>query len=174
MRLRLLVACVALTIVAGCGPPDERTASRTGSTCTRGAAEPIGVSTLASTLRRHGFDLARNEDCMSAEDVASLTSDYAHASQEEVEREDGHVICTVAKKIGEPFRARTRLSRTKYREDEETYISVHNVLCAIYPAPEPTRAAGQVDRLERALRELARGCRVVSSERRTATCAQSK
>ena len=52
---------------------------------------------------------------MSAEDVATLSSDYSEKSQDEVELEDGHVICSVLKEVGEPFRPRTRFDRTKHR-----------------------------------------------------------
>jgi hypothetical protein len=114
------------------------------------------VETLVSTLRRHGFDVARDEECMSVEDVATLSSDYSEQSQEEVEREDGHVVCTVAKRVDRNVRAPSRVRRTKYPEDEETYVSVQNLICAIYPSPESQTAERQIVRLERALTELAR------------------
>lgn len=92
---------------------------------------------------------------MTDEDVATLTSDYSEQSQDEVELEDGHLVCTVAKRVNED-RAPSRVQRTKYPEDEETYVSVHNLLCAIYPSTEPGVAERQITRLERALSELAR------------------
>ena len=107
---------------------------------------------------------------MTDEDVATLSSDYSEQSQDEVELEDGHVICSVRKEVGEPFRPRTRFDRTKYPEDDETYVSIHNVLCAIYPATEPALARREILRLERALREFTRRCRVVSYEARRVAC----
>ena len=93
---------------------------------------------------------------MSAEDVATLSSDYSEQSQDEVELEDGHVVCIVAKRVHENGQAPGRVRRTKYPEDEETHVSVHNLLCAIYPSTEPGAAEQQIARLERALTELAR------------------
>jgi hypothetical protein len=164
-RARVLVACVVTLLGGGCSDSEEPSADLAQRSCTAGPAVPIEVSALVSTLRRHGFDLVRDAECMSAEDVATLSSDHTRKSQDEVEQEDGHVICSVLKEVGEPFRSRTRLTRTKYPEDEETYVSIHNVLCAIYPAIEPALARRQILRLERALREFTRRCRVVSARR---------
>jgi hypothetical protein len=113
------------------------------------------VGALASTLRRHGFDVVRDEECMTAEDVATLSSDDSEQSQDEVELEDGHVVCIVAKRVHEN-RAPSRVQRTKYPEDEETYVTVHNLLCALYPSTEPGAAERQIARLERALTQVAR------------------
>jgi hypothetical protein len=172
-RAGVLVACVVTLLGGGCSDSDEPSADSASRSCAAGPAVPIEVSALVSTLRRHGFDLVRDAECMSAEDVATLSSDYARQSQDEVEQEDGHVICNVRKEVGEPFRPRTRFDRTKYPEDEETYVSIHNVSCAIYPATEPALARRQILRLDRALREFTRRCRVMSARRVACTARPS-
>jgi hypothetical protein len=166
----VLVTCVLAFLGGGCGDSEEPSADPAPQGCAAGPATPIGISSLVSTLRRHGFDVVPDEECMSAEDVATLSSDYSEKSQDEVELEDGHVICSVLKEVGEPFRSRTQFDRTKYPEDDETYVSIHNVMCAIYPATEPARARRQIVRLERALGEFTRRCRVVSYQARRVAC----
>jgi hypothetical protein len=169
-RAAALVACLVTLLGGGCGDSQEPSADSFPQGCAAGPAGPIEVSMLVSTLRSHGFDVVRDAQCMSAEDVATLSSDYSEKSQEEVELEDGHVICSVLREVGEPFRPRTQFDRTKYPEDEETYVSIHNVSCAIYPSTEPAAARRQILRLERAIREFLHRCRVVSYEARRVAC----
>lgn len=155
-RAPAVVGCVFILLTGGCGDSNEPSADPARTGCAAGPGRPIGVGALVSTLRRHGFDVARDEECMTDEDVATLSSDYSEQSQEEVELEDGHLVCTVARRVGQNVRVPGRVRRTKYPEDEETYVSVHNLLCAIYPSTEPGAAERQIVRLERALTELAR------------------
>jgi hypothetical protein len=143
---------VFILLGGGCADSKESSGDPPPTGCAAGPGRPIGVEAVISTLRRHGFDVVRDEECMTPEDVATLTSDYSEKSQDEVEREDGHVICIVVKRVHKDGRVR----RTKYPEDEETYVDVQNVSCAIYPSTEPGAAERQIARLERALTELAR------------------
>jgi hypothetical protein len=171
---KLAGCAVLLSVAVSCsGSEGEAPDPAAASLCARGAGTPITVSALVSTLRRHGFEVLPDEGgCMKREDVATLSNVDSQKSDDEVEREDGHVICNVGKQVGEPFRPRTRLSRTKYPTDDETYVSVYNVSCAIYPAVSVTLARRQLDRLQAALGEFTRRCCVLSFEHRRATCGQ--
>ena len=89
--------------------------------------------------------MAPQHDVEAASNV--LIADDVH-DDDEVYAREGHVICGVVDLpyAKPPFHVR----RTKYATDEETYLDVANVNCAIYPsAPE------QIDRLKRAFKALA-------------------
>ena len=81
------------------------------------------------------------------ESASNLIGDDVQ-DDDEVEAREGHVLCGIEDL---PFaKPPFRVHRTKYASDEETYLDVANVRCAIYPS-----AAGQIDRLEGALEALA-------------------
>ena len=152
VRLRLSLVGFAL-LVSGCAaspPGGDGDASQ--FTCPRGLARPFSIATLIRVAQEHGVSLKREPDCDAPQvivDAASnvLITDDVH-DDDEVYAREGHVLCRV---VDLPFaKPPFRAHRTKYATDEETYLDVANVNCAIYPeAPE------QIDRLEQAFKALA-------------------
>jgi hypothetical protein len=139
---------------AGQSQPDEqpRTAERSQFDCPGGLTRPFSVETLIQVAQEEGVSLKRDPGCGgNLEYVAAaanmVISDGA-TDDDEVDAREGHVMCHLA---DQPFAAAPfRVRRTKYPDDQETYFHIANVHCAIYPT-----GAGQVSRLEAALRALA-------------------
>ena len=117
---------------------------------------------LVGVLRRHGFLVQRTDECTSPDDVAFVTNDVGPSDDDDrIGREQGHVLCNLGRRGAD-----ARVSRTHYATDEETYVQVFNVDCAIYPDEERERA--QIARLVTALADLPRQCRVAPAG--IATC----
>lgn len=68
-------------------------------------------------------------------------------------REEGDVFCDLR-----PSGEWTEVRTVRHPTDYETYVDALNIVCAIYPWNEESRAS-QVARVERALEQLVRGKR---------------
>jgi hypothetical protein len=118
---------------------------------TGGLTRPFSIQTLIRVGQENGVSVKRDQSCSgnqeSVESASNLVGDDVQ-DDDEVEAREGHVLCDI---VDLPFAKRPfRVHRTKYASDQETYLDVANVRCAIYPS-----AAGQIDRLEGALEALA-------------------
>lgn len=146
----LVATLVGVPFVVSCAPVDSGVPEATfENTCPRGLARPIAVGRLIRTARAHGISLERSTDCSAYIGEVDAATNGLGTSDEDNVGAEGHVLCSLdddplAQKPG-------RVEVTKWPEDQETYMGIGNVSCAIYP-----RGPGQVERLRAALEALRR------------------
>ncbi len=148
MWLRAISLVVLASLAAGCGSGGGDV-DGSQFACPGGLTRPFSVETLIRVAREDDVSLKRDPDCGGDQQAVELASNMVNGGDDEVDAREGHVICHVADLpfAKPPFRVR----RTKYPDDQETRLDVANVDCAIYPS-----AAGQIERLQSALRALAK------------------
>ncbi len=120
--------------------------------------EPVSVQELVDIFRSHGLSLSIDEHTCTVptnERVGGFDSDATNAGPrgrsqpEQVEREEGYVLCTL-----DESGVDHELVVNKYSTDTETSFSVHNVRCYLYPHSTATEA-DQVARVRKAMTAVA-------------------
>jgi hypothetical protein len=156
------VFCVAFSVfglvLAGCASSADDALDRSQFDCPRGLARPFGVEALLRAANQEGVTLKRDPSCGGSQNSIESASNILSGTNDDdgVSGREGHVICDVEDRPFDsgPF----KVFRTKYPTDQETYFSVANISCAIYPSsPE------QIERLAAAFQRL----RVAEVEHRT-------
>jgi hypothetical protein len=149
MRLCPIAFIVLAFSASGCASGTQVNGSQ--FLCQRGLTRPFSVKTLIRVARENGVSLKRDPRCSSPAAVDAAANQLVTDDLQEAERVDareGSVSCHVEDTpfAEPPFDVR----QTKYATDQETYFTVANVDCAIYPT-----AQIQIARLETALGALA-------------------
>lgn len=123
----------------------------------RSRGTPVSVGELIQILRRHGISLELDEDtCVmpAGERGRGYDPDATNAGptglsqSDQVGREEGHVMCTVA-----DTGVDHELVVNKFSTDTETSFAVHNVNCVLYPHSTAVEAE-QVARMRRAMQAV--------------------
>jgi hypothetical protein len=119
--------------------------------------KPVSLEELIRIFRRHGISLELDEDtCVMpvkergrAYDPDATNAGPSGLSQpDQIEREQGHVMCTVADSGVDH-----ELVVNKYSTDTETSFVVHNVDCVLYPYSTAVEAE-QVARVKKAMKAV--------------------
>lgn len=158
-----LCALVVIALMAA-GCADADTEVRNGPRCVSGPGKPIALEKAKAVLIRSGYSVeTERERCIGPHTVGQLTNTPIGngVDSDEVEREQGHVICHVgdgraylSSYLGlRPIAVR----KVHYETDYETRLTILNLSCAIYPAEDAYEA--QVRRLADALRSVAAHCK---------------
>jgi hypothetical protein len=140
-----------MALLTGCASETEAPrAIKEAPRCHPGPGRPITEATLKAALANRGIKLYRIDNCPSYRDpdlpppgpneppdpkepLVALGNLWDHSSSDDYDREvsaHGFIYCYVHRKS---FRDGERFERVKYEGDEETHMSIHNILCIIYP-----------------------------------------
>jgi hypothetical protein len=113
---------------------------------------PITIADLVTTFRANHISLHNEHECSSPPSLAQASngSPAEGPSAEEITAREGDVICTI-----EPRSIGRKIHQSHYSGEQQTYLSVLNVLCAIFPSDD-AHAARQIARVKHALHDLAR------------------
>ncbi len=160
-----LVIALALAFTArGCDGGDGATGvvhltpAQRATCALRG--KPITLGRMVRVFRAHGISLSIDEpNCFKTEKQradAALTdaSNFGPTgliASKPIRREQGDILCRVALNASAKHR---HVVVTKYPTDTETYVSVWNVDCAVYPSDQASEKR-QVERVRRAMVALA-------------------
>jgi hypothetical protein len=116
--------------------------------------KPVSVEELIQIFRRHGISLELDEEtCMTPvkergrgyDPDATNAGPTGLSQPDQIEREEGHVMCTVG-----DAGVDHELVVNKYSTDTETSFVVHNVDCVLYPYSTAVEAE-QVARVKKAM-----------------------
>jgi hypothetical protein len=147
------LALALLGLLSGCGSSrSSHVGQGPPGRCGKGRMQPVTITDLVTTFRANRISLHNEHQCASPPSLAQASNGNPAEgpSAEEVTAREGDVICTI-----EPRSIGRKVSQSHYRGDQQTYLSVLNVLCAIFPSDD-THAARQTARLSHALQELVR------------------
>jgi hypothetical protein len=113
---------------------------------------PVTITELVATFRANHISLHKEHDCLSPPILAQASNGNPAEgpAAEEITAREGDVICTI-----DPRSIGRKIDRSHYSGEQQTYLSVLNVVCAIFPSDD-AHAARQIARVERALEELVR------------------
>jgi hypothetical protein len=113
---------------------------------------PITIADLVTTFRANHISLHNEHECSSPPSLAQASngSPAEGPSAEAITAREGDVICMI-----NPRSIGRKTHQSHYSGEQQTYLSVLNVLCAIFPS-DNAHAAGQIARVKHALQELAR------------------
>jgi hypothetical protein len=157
----LLPLLVCAVVATGCGPGSSNTASPTDSAeCEPRQTAPINVQTLVRVFRAKGISLDVDvRKCMDPNRTSPDATNLGPGGldgDERITREQGDVLCDLWEKPGERVVGEERkVLVTHYRTDTETYVSVLNVSCAVYPSSAEAEER-QVSQVKSALEALVR------------------
>ena len=144
---------VLLGLLSGCGtsPSAENEAGPPGR-CGKGRMSPITIAELVTTFRANHISLHNEHHCSSPQSLAQASNGNPAEgpSAEAITAREGDVICTI-----DPRSIGRKIDRSHYSGEQQTYLAVLNVLCAIFPSDD-AHAARQIERVKHALQELAR------------------
>jgi hypothetical protein len=145
---------LAIALLAGGCASSGSDVKESEITCpgTGGLTRPFAAKTLVRVGQENGVSLKRDPTCSGNQEAVALASNILGGDDvrdaNKIDAREGSVLCSI---VDLPFaKPPFRVHRKKYATDQETYVDVANVSCAIYPS-----ASAQIDRLEAALKMLA-------------------
>jgi hypothetical protein len=159
IRISLCALPLTAVIWAGCGSvggtePVAGTGSVTepipAACLERGS--PVSLDLLIRTFRENGVSLwAAPFKCANPRSTYADASSFGPTGLERdrtVSERQGDVLCRVA-----AYGSDASVGQVHHPEDKETYVSVLNVSCSVYPS-EPSKADEQIARVRTAIEAL--------------------